>query len=379
MLLSSGSETGLVAPPPGFVPGFLFILYNRCMRRLLFVLIIFVGVLFIMTRMAEVQTIAETMQRGDWRFVLLAVVIVSLWLLTVAFSYKTIYSALGLNENVKRLLSMASAAIFLNVVAPSAGMSGMAVFVTQAKRREYSTGKAAVAGALFVLLDYGAFFCVLSLGLIVLFRRNTLDAGEIFASVILLIISLTLAMLIFLGLCSAKSLGRALAWMARLANRLLRPFLKREYLSEERAYEFAGDAGDGLRVFLKSPERLVVPVGLALIKQAMLIGVLWCSFMIFGVPYSAGTLIAGYSIGYLFMIITPTPAGLGFVEGALTLALTSMYIPFSLAAIVTLAYRGFTFWIPLLVGMVSFRMLESMYEVKQRVEDEFLDLRPSQV
>jgi hypothetical protein len=42
------------------------------MRRLLFVLIIFVGVLFIMARMAEVQAIAETMQRGDWRFVLLA-------------------------------------------------------------------------------------------------------------------------------------------------------------------------------------------------------------------------------------------------------------------------------------------------------------------
>jgi glycosyltransferase 2 family protein len=348
------------------------------MRRLLFVLIFFVGVLFIMARIAEVQTIAETMQRGDWRYVLLAVGLVSLWLLTVAFSYKAIYSALGLNEQVKLLLPMASAAIFLNVVAPSAGMSGMAVFIAQAKRQKYSTGKAAVAGALFVLLDYGAFFCVLALGLIVLFRRNSLDAGEIFATVILLIISLTLLTLIFLGMRSAQSLGRALAWMARLVNRLLRPVLKRKYLSEKRAYEFAGDAGDGLRVLLKSPQRLVIPVGLALLKQAMLIGILWCSFMIFQVPYSAGTLIAGFSIGYLFMIVTPTPAGLGFVEGALTLALTSMYIPFSAAAIVTLAYRGFTFWIPLLVGMVAFRILEGMNHVVQRIDDEFLDLRPSQ-
>ena len=80
---------------------------------------------------------------------------------------------------------------------------------------------------------------------------------------------------------------------------------------------------------------------------------------------------------YLYcMIITPTPAGLGFVEGALTLALTSMYIPFSAAAIVTLAYRGFTFWIPLLVGMVAFRMLDGKSHVEQRIEDEFLDLRP---
>ena len=347
------------------------------MRNLLFVLIFFVGVLFIIARLAEVQAIFETLQRGDWRYILLAVGIVFLWLLTIAFSYEVIYSALGLKEKIKVLLPMACAAIFLNVVAPSAGMSGMAVFVAQAKRQKYSTGKAAVAGALFVLLDYGAFCCVLALGLIVLFRRNTLDAGEIFASVILLIISLTLATLIYLGMRSAQSLGRALAGMARLVNQLLRPVLKREYLSEERAYEFAGDAGDGLQVLLKSPQRLVIPVGLALLKQAMLIGILWCSFMLFQVPFSTGTLIAGFSIGYLFMIITPTPAGLGFVEGALTLALTSMYIPFSAAAIVTLAYRGFTFWIPLLVGMVAFRMLDGMNHVNQRIEDEFLDLRPA--
>jgi glycosyltransferase 2 family protein len=44
----------------------------------------------------------------------------------------------------------------------------------------------------------------------------------------------------------------------------------------------------------------------------------------------------------------------------LALALSSMFVPFSQAAIVTLAYRGFTFWIPLLVGMISFRALDNM-------------------
>jgi uncharacterized membrane protein YbhN (UPF0104 family) len=78
LLLSSGSETDPVAPLAGFAPGFLFILYNRRMRRLLFVLIFFAGVLFIMACMADVQAIAEIMQRGDWRFVLLAAAIVTL-------------------------------------------------------------------------------------------------------------------------------------------------------------------------------------------------------------------------------------------------------------------------------------------------------------
>lgn len=317
-----------------------------------------------MARLAEVEAIVDTLQRGDWRYIFLAVGIISTWLLTVALSYKKIYAALGLSEKVKQLLPMASAAIFLNVVAPSAGMSGMSVFVAQARRGKYSTGRAAVAGALHVLLDYGAFFCVLTLGLVVLFRRNALDAGEIFASIILLIIFGVLATLIYLGMRSADSLGRALCWMARIVNRLLWPLLKREYLSQKRAYEFAKEAGDGLRVILITPQNLVIPFVLALLKQAMLMSVLWSTLHMFQVPFSSGTLIAGYSVGYLFTIITPTPAGLGVVEGALTLALASMYIPFSTAAIVTLAYRGFTFWLPLLVGMVSLRTLESRQSVQ---------------
>jgi uncharacterized membrane protein YbhN (UPF0104 family) len=119
-----------------------------------FALIFLVGVLFVIARLAEVQAIVETLQRGDWRYVFLAVGIVFLWLLIVAFSFKAIYLALGLKEKVKVLLPMACAAIFLNVVAPSAGVSGMAVFVAQTKRQKYSTGKAAVAGALFVLYDH---------------------------------------------------------------------------------------------------------------------------------------------------------------------------------------------------------------------------------
>jgi uncharacterized membrane protein YbhN (UPF0104 family) len=60
------------------------------------------------------------------------------------------------------------------------------------------------------------------------------------------------------------------------------------------------------------------------------------------------------------VIISPTPAGIGVVEGALTLALTSMYISLEDAAVITLSYRGITFWIPMLVGMISLRALEKV-------------------
>lgn len=330
------------------------------MRKFIFALVLFIGVLFIMARFAEVQAIVETLQRGDLRFILLAVGLVGLWLLAIAWSFHAVYFALGLNETLKRMLPLAAASNFLNIVAPSAGMSGMAVFIAEAQRRKYSTGRAATAGAVVLLLDYAAFLCVLTLGLVVLFRRNTLDATEIIPSAIMLAIALTVAALIYLGMRSAESLGKALSRMARGVNRILRPILKREYLSEQRAHEFAADVAEGLHLLFKTPRNMIVPIGMALVKQALLITILWCSLRAFQVSFSPGTLIAGFSIGYLFLIISPTPAGLGFVEGALALALRSMYVPFSQAAIVTLAYRGLTFWIPLLVGMISFRALGSL-------------------
>ena len=40
------------------------------------------------------------------------------------------------------------------------------------------------------------------------------------------------------------------------------------------------------------------------------------------------------------------------------LALSSLRVPWSEAVIITLAYRGITFWLPLGFGAVAFRMLE---------------------
>lgn len=82
-------------------------------------------------------------------------------------------------------------------------------------------------------------------------------------------------------------------------------------------------------------------------------------FLAFGTPVTAGQLIAGFSIAYLFVIISPTPAGIGIVEGLLTFALTSLAVPIEAAAVITLSFTGYTFWLPFLFGMISFRSLHS--------------------
>jgi hypothetical protein len=157
---------------------------------------------------------------------------------------------------------------------------------------------------------------------------------------------------------SAVALGNALASLARIINRLLRPFIHREYLSEKKAHEFAHDAAEGLIRMRSEPRSMLLPLFLAFTNKASQLLILALVFLAFKIPISIGTIIACFSISSLFVIISPTPAGIGVVEGALTLALTSMYISLEDAAVITLSYRGITFWIPLLFGMISLRVLE---------------------
>jgi uncharacterized protein (TIRG00374 family) len=327
------------------------------MRKFIIALIFLLGVVLIITRFTEVQGIYQTLQHGEVRFILLAFLAVALWMLVLGLSYQSIYRLLGIQEGIRHMMILAMSAIFVNVVTPSGGMTTIAVFLTDASRRGHSTARVMVAWALNLLFDYTAFLCVLTLGLGVLARRNNLHWAEITASCILLIVALGLVVLLYLGLRSGHALGVALAWMARLINKITRPLIHRDYLQVERAYSFANDAADGIATVRQNPRGLIRPLLLALASKALLLSELLLTFLAFQVPFSAGTIIAGFSIGYLFLIVSPTPSGIGIVEGVLTLTLTSLWVSVEPAAIITLVYRGFTFWVPLLIGMFAFRQL----------------------
>ncbi len=328
------------------------------MRKIFVIIVLLLGVAFILFSLSELKNISETLSHSNWRFLAVAFFFECLWIYNIAIDYSILYRLVGMPEEKTRLLLVSSAATFVNVVTPTAGIGGMAVFLDDAKRRNHPSGRVTVVGALFLLFDYIAFLIVLALGWVVLIRRNNLNAGEITASLILLGLALAFAVLIFMGYRSATTLGNALAWLARLVNRILRPMLHREYLSEVRAHEFAAEMGEGLATIRGKKRNLVWPFLYALNSKALLICVLAFTFLAFGTPFTVGTLVGSFSIGYLFLIVSPTPAGLGVVEGAMTVALNTLRVKLDAAVLITMAYRGLTFWFPLALGGVAFRLVQ---------------------
>ncbi len=329
------------------------------MKNLFTVFILFLGVIVVALSFSELETILLTLQKAHLGFFLLALLIQILWFISNGRMYQSIFHLLGVQEQVSTLSRIATAANFVNVVAPTAGAGGVALFATEAHRRGHPTGKVTVAAALFLLLDQAAFLIILSLGIIVLIRRNDLNAGEISASLFLFGIAISYGSVLYVGYRSAEKLGNLLAKLARGVNRVVHLFRRDNYLSEERAHEFAHEIADGFSGLTEKPSSLLRPILWGLLNKGLLMLILTCAFLSFEVPFSAGTIIAGFSMAYLFLIVSPTPSGIGIVEGLMPIALSSLNVNWSQAVVITLIYRAVTFWVPLAIGAWAFRSLHA--------------------
>jgi uncharacterized protein (TIRG00374 family) len=329
------------------------------MRKVIVIIIVLLAASLVIFSLSELKDVIATLQRANPWFLALALLVQALWFFVLGLVFQSIYRALGLDESRRRLTLVAAASAFVSIVTPSAGVGGLALFIADGRQRGLPSGKVTLAGALYILLDQVAFLCVLAIAIVVLIRRNNLGAGEITASLILLCIAATQAFLLFIGYRSTEALGDVLARIARLVNWLVKPFIHRDYLSEVRAHAFALEISEGLIALPERPRSLIRPFLLSLGNKVLLMGVLTCSFLSFDVPFTGGTIVGGFAIAYLFLIVSPTPSGIGVVEGVMALALRTLRVEFSQAVIITLAYRGITFWLPLAVGALAFRALHA--------------------
>ena len=309
--------------------------------------------------LGELRHTWKTLSHSDVRFMLLAIVLLLCWTLNEAACYRSLYRLMDMKEDYKHLVLLSSATSFINVVAPSGGFGGVAVFVDDAGKRGNPRGLAAAVGALALFLEYSAFMVILGLGWVVFFRRNDLKPGEMTASIIMIGIVLGLGALIYIGSHSSERLGRILGWMANRINLILWPVLHKEYFHEIAAHEFGTEVSEGLAILRTKNRDILIPFVYALISKILQTLILGMTFMAFDVPFSIGTIVAGFASAYLFLIVSPTPYGIGVVETLLPLALTSLSVAWEDSVIITLMYRGITFWIPLILGGISFRILQN--------------------
>jgi uncharacterized membrane protein YbhN (UPF0104 family) len=57
------------------------------MRKLIIALVLMVGIMFVLTKFAEIEDIVATLEKGDWRYLGLAAMVEVLWIINIGASW----------------------------------------------------------------------------------------------------------------------------------------------------------------------------------------------------------------------------------------------------------------------------------------------------
>ena len=99
----------------------------------------------------------------------------------------------------------------------------------------------------------------------------------------------------------------------------------------------------------------------ALIFWASQILVLWAAFRAFGDSPPPAVLVQAFFVGMLGNLL-PMPGGVGGVEGGMIASFVAFGVDGGLAVVAVLVYRAFTFWLPLIPGVIAYFHLRKTVE-----------------
>jgi phosphatidylglycerol lysyltransferase len=328
-------------------------------RRWLFWLLIIAFAWLLYARRTEVTHLAGTLAEGQWQWVLVAALLQVGFYVAFAGLYWSSFDIVGVKSRLWDLLPVTFAATFVNVAAPSGGASGIALFVDDARRRGQSPNRAAIGTFLAVLADFGGFLFVLAFALVYLFTHRDLQSYELGGAGILVALVGGVAGLLLVGLWRPAWLPRLLTWAQRTANAAAARLRRSPFVAEDWAERTAAEFIEASIAVAANPAGLFRTLLISFLSYILDLASLYCLFLAFHQAVSLGVLIAGFSMGILFTIVSFTPMGVGVVEVLVTAVLASLGVPTDRAAVISLSFRGLTFWIPLGTGFLLLRRVKA--------------------
>jgi len=242
-------------------------------------------------------------------------------------SFQTIHQSIPLTTATVLFLKRNFVSVFL----PAGAFSSLTFFTKELSPYKLSKTQIHLASFLFALCSLLSVIFVAIPALAYSLVQDQLGQGEAYAFAFLVGLTLVLSL-------AGYSLIRQ-GWLYRqLVQR--KPELVIT-LDELRAQRFS------LRKFVQTN---LISVGIEFVGIAHL----YVAMLALGFPASLPAAIIGYIVMVLLLIASPLLRGLGAIEVSMTYVLNRYGLPLGAAAAVTLLFRFFEFWLPLLAGMLTF-------------------------
>ena len=308
-------------------------------------LLALVGLYVLLPRLAGLEETWRRIRHGDpwWLAAAMALEVASYASYVMVFS--AVFSRAGPRIDARASYEITMAGVAATRLLGAGGAGGIALTAWAVRRAGVPARQAATTVATFLVLLYAVFMSGLVVGGVGL-RLGLLAGPAPFALTVLpaalagVVIALALAFTLVPADLDRRvgdhvpNAGRAGRWLAAVPATL-----------------GAGVRG-ALRLLRGRDPRVAGAVG----WWAFDIAVLWACLAAFGQPPAIGVIVMAYLVGTLGNLI-PLPGGIGGVEAGMIGALIGFGVAGGLAIVAVLAYRLFSFWLPLVPGAVAYVQL----------------------
>ena len=294
-------------------------------------LFIVLGIWFFHHEETEISNVQSELANARGLIVLLGIFITVVYIFTHSFMYRAAFAAIDTKITIKAGLNLFLKRNFISVFLPAGGVSSLAFFTEEIEKTGVTKTKIHFASSVY------GFIAIVSVVLIAIpvfvysLTTHNVNGNELVA---LILVILLLASLYFLYLNIIHK-----SWSYR--------FIKKYYSSIE---VFVNDIESGII----NRKRIAESLFCSILIEIWGILHLYIAAYALGIHISLIACATGYLISVLFMIISPFMRGLGAVEFSLAYTLTRFGLNMVDAVSLTVLYRFFEFWIPLIAGILAF-------------------------
>lgn len=286
---------------------------------------------FIKHERAELQQVRQLVltSRADW--ISIGVALSIAYLFVHGLMYKASFAAVGSKVSLADATMLYMKRNFISVFLPAGGVSSLAFFSGNIERKGVNKSQINFASSIYGFVGILSVVVIAIPVFIYAIFKGSIGSGEwIGLTGVFLLIAL-----IYSGYRSISSNGK----LYRLISTYL-PMVD-VFLVEFRNNQI--ERNSFIHTFLYS--MLIEVIGIIHIYIAMLALNIEPSIVIATISYV---------VGVVFLIISPFLRGLGAVEASMTFMLIRLGFTDSAAVSVTFLYRFMEFWIPMLLGALSF-------------------------
>jgi len=319
-------------------------------KRAIYIFVIILFVYFILRNINDGRELISLLWQAKWEFVALALVLQLFRYILFSLLYQKTLNLYETKWKLREIFPMVFAAQSLNLFAPFAPFPGSSVFLQKARKEKVPALNIAASIFLVTLFDYLALCPLLAISIYFQLINQNLFLYEIVGIITFLFIIMTLIIILFFGILSPKILEGFFWLFENIVNKFHFLFKKRNFFiqgwSSSRTMQFI-DLSKKLISGAQSKRELFT---IAFIKHAVDITTLFLLFLAFGKTITIPTLFVGYSLLILFLVVTPSPQGVGFVEAITPAVFKSMGVKIETATLATLAFRGLNLWLPVFIG-----------------------------